>query len=78
MEREVVKQFLGEVVEVAKKYGLSPDLWSVRLLAPSGVWFEGCADHRLLAQEIKIRFNNYISSPDCFIEAGKSEISLME
>ena len=77
MEHEVVRQFLGEVAEVAKKYGLSPKLGSVCLMATSEVWFEECADRKLLAQEIKIRFTNYISSPDCFVEGRKTEIWLM-
>lgn len=59
MEREVVKQFLGEVAEVAKKYGFSPDTRSLNLEADPWVPITD-GPYRFIVQKINISFENRI------------------
>ena len=68
MEREVVKQFLGEVAEAAKKYGFSPDTNSLKLEADPWVSISD-APYRFLMQKINISFENRILNERQYIGA---------
>ena len=77
MEHEVVKQFLMEVVEVAKKYGFSPDTRSLNLEADPWVSITD-EPYRFLVQKVNISFENRILTERQYLGAQGVYVGIKE
>lgn len=77
MEHEVVKQFLMEVAEVAKKCGFSPDTRSLKFEADPWVSVTELP-YRFLVQKVNISFENRILTERQYLGAQEVYVGMKE